>query len=423
MNILLVGSGGREHVLAWKIAQSPLCDRLYAAPGNAGIAQHAELVDIDADDVAVLLKFVKREPIDLVLVGPEAPLVGGLVDACRTAGVKVFGPTKAAAQLEGSKAFAKDVMRKHGVPTGEYGTFDHAEAAKDYVRSLKPPIVVKADGLAAGKGVIICQSRDEAHRWIDAMIIDGRFGSAGSRVVIDEFLSGEEASILAFTDGRTIATMPTSQDHKRAFDFDKGPNTGGMGAYSPAPVVSEPIYDNIEHDILIQTVHAMNVEGKPYRGVLYAGLMIENDDPRVLEFNVRFGDPEAQPVLMRLQSDLLPVLLSTIDGTLDEQEIEWDDRPAVCVVMASGGYPTDYNKGYAIEGIEDAEALGDVKVFHAGTAEADGQLVTAGGRVLGVTAMGDDLPAAIARAYEAVDKIHFQDAHYRRDIGARALDR
>ncbi len=422
MDILLVGSGGREHALAWKIAQSPLCDKLYAAPGNAGIAQHAELVDIEADDIALLLRFVKRAGIDFVVVGPEAPLVGGLVDECRTAGVKAFGPDKAAAQLEGSKAFAKDIMRKHSVPTGGYQAFDRAEAAKGYVSDMQPPIVVKADGLAAGKGVVICNSHQEAGEWIDTMIIEGRFGSAGSRVVIEEFLPGEEASILAFTDGKTIATMPTSQDHKRAYDFDKGPNTGGMGAYSPAPVVSDTIYDQIEHDILIQTVHAMNIEGKPYRGVLYAGLMIEDDAPRVLEYNVRFGDPEAQPVLMRMRSDLLPVLLSTVDENLDEQEIEWDDRPAVCVVMASGGYPNSYKKGYPIEGIDEAEALGDVKVFHAGTAEADGQTVTNGGRVLGVTAMGDDLTAAIERAYEAVEKIHFQDAHYRRDIGAKALD-
>ncbi len=422
MDILLVGSGGREHALAWKIAQSPLCDKLYAAPGNAGIGQHAELIDIEADDIALLLRFVKRAGIDFVVVGPEAPLVGGLVDECRSAGVKAFGPDKAAAQLEGSKAFAKDIMRKHNVPTGGYQAFDRAEAAKDYVSVMKPPIVVKADGLAAGKGVVICNSREEAGEWIDTMIIEGRFGSAGSRVVIEEFLPGEEASILAFTDGKTIATMPTSQDHKRARDFDKGPNTGGMGAYSPAPVVSDSIYDLVEHDILIQTVHAMNIEGKPYRGVLYAGLMIEDDAPRVLEYNVRFGDPEAQPVLMRLRSDLLPILLSTVDETLDEQEIEWDDRPAVCVVMASGGYPSSYKKGYPIEGIDEAEALGDVKVFHAGTAEAGGQTVTNGGRVLGVTAMGDDLTAAIERAYEAVGRIHFQDAHYRRDIGAKALD-
>ncbi len=423
MKILLVGSGGREHALAWKISQSPLCDTLYGAPGNAGIAQHAELVDIAADDVAVLLRFAKREQIDLVLVGPEAPLVAGLVDACAGAGIKAFGPSRAAAQLEGSKAFAKDILHRHAIPTGGYQAFDRAEAAKDYVASLRPPIVVKADGLAAGKGVIICKSKKEADEWIDAMIIEGRFGTAGSKLIVEEFLTGEEASIMAFTDGKTIATMPSSQDHKRALDNDDGPNTGGMGAYSPAPVVTSEVYDKIERDILIPTVHAMNVEDKPYRGVLYAGLMIEADNPRVLEFNVRFGDPETQPILIRLKSDLVPLILSTIDGTLDQAEIEWDERPAVCVVMASGGYPDKYQKGFPITGIDEAEALGDVKVFHAGTIERDGRLVTNGGRVLGVTAVGADLPAAITRAYEAVDRISFQDAHYRNDIAARALNR
>jgi phosphoribosylamine--glycine ligase len=423
MKVLLVGSGGREHALAWKIAQSPLCTELIAAPGNAGIAQHARRVDIDADDVAVLLQFARREQVDLVVVGPEAPLVGGLVDRCTQAGIRAFGPSRAAAQLEGSKSFAKELLHKHGIPTGRFQTFDHAEAAHDYVGSLEPPIVVKADGLAAGKGVVICQTREEADRWINAMIIDGRFGSAGSKLVIEEYLTGEEASILAFTDGKTLATMPSSQDHKRAYDRDEGPNTGGMGAYSPAPVVTEEVYEKVERDILIPTVHAMNVEDKPYRGVLYAGLMIDGDDPRVLEYNVRFGDPETQPILLRLQSDLLPVILGTIDDTLDEQALEWDPRPAVCVVMASGGYPESYEKGFPITGIDEAEALGDVKVFHAGTREDDGSVMTNGGRVLGVTALGDDLPGAIRRAYEAVDKIHFENAHYRTDIGAKALRR
>jgi len=423
MKVLLVGSGGREHALAWKIAQSPLCDALYAAPGNAGIAEHAKLVDIGSDDVAVLLQFAKREAVDLVVVGPEAPLVGGLVDLCGKAGIKAFGPSRAAAQLEGSKAFAKEILRKHAIPTGGYQAFDYAEGARGYAASLKPPIVIKADGLAAGKGVIICQTYDEANEWINAMLIEGRFGGAGSRVVIEEFLTGEEASILAFTDGQTIVPMPSSQDHKRALDNDQGPNTGGMGAYSPAPVVTDEVYDHIERDVLIQTVHAMNVEDKPYRGVLYAGLMIESGDPKVLEFNVRFGDPETQPILMRLQSDLLPILLSTIDGTLDQQEIVWDERPSVCVVMASGGYPGSYKKGFPISGIAEAEELGDVKVFHAGTADRDGVPVTNGGRVLGVTALGDDLPAAIDRAYAAVDCISFEGAHFRRDIAARALKR
>ena len=423
MKILLVGSGGREHALAWKISQSPLCDKLYCAPGNGGIERHAELVDIDADDEAVLLKFTREKKIDLVVVGPEAPLVGGLVDLCAYAGIKAFGPSRAAAQLEGSKAFAKEIMHKHGIPTGGYEVFDRAEGAMEYAATLSPPIVVKADGLAAGKGVIICQTTDEADEWIEAMLMEGRFGKAGGRVVIEEFLQGEEASILAFTDGRTIATMPTSQDHKRVFDDDEGPNTGGMGAYSPAPVVTGEVYDKIERDVLIPTVHAMNVEDKPYRGVLYAGLMIEGNDPRVLEYNVRFGDPETQPILFRLKSDIVPILLSTIDGTLDQMEIEWDERPAVCVVIASGGYPGSYDKGFPITGIKEAEALGDVKVFHAGTTYRDGTLVTNGGRVLGVTAMGRDLPAAVERVYEAVSRISFEGMHCRKDIAARALNR
>jgi phosphoribosylamine---glycine ligase len=423
MKILLVGSGGREHALAWKIAQSPLCSQLYCAPGNAGIAQHATLVDIAADDVAVLLQFAKREEIDLVVVGPEAALVSGLVDACTHAGIRAFGPSRAAAQLEGSKAFAKEILHKHAIATARYQSFTYAEAAREYVRSANLPLVIKADGLAAGKGVVICKTLEEANQSIDAMLIEGRFGSAGSKLVVEEFLRGEEASMLSFTDGRTIATMPSAQDHKRVGDNDTGPNTGGMGAYSPAPVVTPAVYERIERDIIIPTVHAMNVEEKPYRGVLYTGVMIEGDEPRVLEYNVRFGDPETQPILMRLTSDLVPIILATIDSTLDQVEIEWDPRPSVCVVMASGGYPGSYKKGYPITGIEDAESVEGVKVFHAGTAMADGQLVTSGGRVLGVTAVAEDLPEAIDKAYDAVGKIHFQDAHYRKDIAARALRR
>jgi phosphoribosylamine---glycine ligase len=423
MKILLVGSGGREHTLAWKIAQSPLCEKLYCAPGNAGIAQHAELVDIAADDCSVLLQFAKREEIDLVVVGPEAALVAGLVDMCAAAGIKAFGPSRAAAQLEGSKAFAKEVLHKHGIATARYQAFTYAEAAKEYARSLNLPIVIKADGLAAGKGVIICKTIGEADESIEAMLLEGRFGSAGSKLIVEEFLRGEEASMLSFTDGRTIATMPSSQDHKRAYDNDQGPNTGGMGAYSPAPVVTPAVYNRIERDIIIPSVHAMNVEEKPYKGVLYTGVMIEGDDPKVLEYNVRFGDPETQPILIRLKSDLVPIILATIDGTLDDVEIEWDSRPSVCVVMASGGYPGPYKKGYPITGIEDAESVDDVKVFHAGTTMSSGQLVTNGGRVLGVTAVADDLPSAIDKAYEAVGKITFQDVHYRKDIAAKALKR
>ncbi len=423
MNILLVGSGGREHALAWKIAQSPMCDKFYCAPGNAGIAKHATLVDIAADDVKVLVQFAKRNDIELVVIGPEAALVDGLVDSCAHANIKAFGPTRLAAQLEGSKAFAKEVLHRHAIPSGGYETFSYVEAASDYIATLTPPIVVKADGLAAGKGVIICESKDEANEWVEAMLIGGRFGKAGSTVIIEEFLKGEEASILAFTDGNTIAIMPTSQDHKRAFDNDEGPNTGGMGAYSPAPVVTGPVYDKIERDIIIPTVHAMNVEDKPYCGVLYAGVMINDNDPKLLEYNVRFGDPETQPILMRLKSDIVPIMLATIDGNLDEVEIEWDDRPTVCVVMASGGYPGPYKKGVPITGIKEAEQLEGVRVFHAGTAMENGKLVTNGGRVLGVTTIGDELTDAIDLAYEAVARISFESAHYRKDIAAKALRR
>ena len=423
MRILLVGSGGREHALAWKLSQSPLCTKLYCAPGNAGIAEFAELVDIASDDAAVLLKFAKREQIELVIIGPEAPLVAGLVDMCTNAGIKAFGPSQQAAQLEGSKAFAKQLLHRHGIPTANYQMFDYAEAACEYAAEMKPPIVVKADGLASGKGVIICQSYDEACEWINAMIIESRFGSAGSRVIVEEFLHGEEASILAFTDGKSIAIMPSAQDHKRAFDGDQGPNTGGMGAYSPAPVVTEHVYERIERDIIIPTVHAMNVEEKPYRGVLYTGLMIEGDDPRVLEYNVRFGDPETQPLLMRLKSDILQIILAIIDGSLEQLGIQWDMRPTVCVVMAAEGYPGTYKKGAEITGIDAAESLGDVKVFHSGTARRGGKLVTNGGRVLGVTAIADTLESAVDKAYQAAARIHFDGAHYRKDIAARALRR
>ena len=423
MRILLVGSGGREHALAWKIAQSPLCTKLYCAPGNAGIADYAELVDIASDDEAVLLRFAKREQIDLVVIGPEAPLVKGLVDMCTNAGIKAFGPSHAAAQLEGSKAFAKEMLHRHGIPTAHYQVFNYAEAAREYAAEVKPPIVIKADGLAAGKGVIICQTYEEACEWINAMIIESRFGTAGSRLIVEEFLHGEEASMLAFTDGRNIAIMPSAQDHKRSLDGDQGPNTGGMGAYSPAPIVTEHVYDRIERDIIIPTVHAMNVEERPYRGVLYTGLMIDGDDARVLEYNVRFGDPETQPLLMRLKSDILPIILGTIDGSLDQVEIEWDTRPTVCVVMAAEGYPGTYKKGTEITGIEAAESLGDVKVFHGGTARRDGKLVTNGGRVLGVTAIADTIEAAVDKAYQATARIHFEGAHYRKDIAARALNR
>ncbi len=423
MKVLIVGSGGREHALAWKIAQSPELDELICAPGNPGMAEIADCVEASVDDIEGLVALAKDRGVDLVVVGPEDPLVNGLADAAREAGMLVFGPSARAAQIEGSKVFCKQLLDKYSIPTASFRVFNSLDAAQAHVETTPPPLVVKADGLAKGKGVIVCQTQEEALDALDQIMRLRAFGEAGERVVIEECLVGEEASILAFTDGRAIATMETSQDHKRAYDGDEGPNTGGMGAYSPAPVVTPDLSLKIEREILVPTVHALNREGRPYKGVLYAGLMITDDGPQVLEFNARFGDPETQPLLARMTSDLLPVLRLTAEGRLDEAVIEWDPRPAVCVVMASGGYPGSYEKGKVIEGLEDVKQMEDVVVFHAGTAERDGRIVTNGGRVLGVTALGDDIRSAQARAYEAVRKIHFEGAHYRRDIAARAIAR
>jgi len=423
MKILIVGSGGREHALAWKIAQSSLADRIYCAPGNAGIAQIAECVDIEATDVDKLLRFAKAEGIGLTIPGTEECLSAGLTDRFEKAGLKVSGPTKAAAELESSKVFAKRLMRKHGIPTAEFRIFVEHRRAREYATELGPPMVVKADGLAKGKGVIVCESTDEALEAIDRIMVKREFGDAGKTVIVEECLVGEEVSILALTDGRAIVPLPTSQDHKAIYDGDKGPNTGGMGAYSPAPVVTDELAARIEREILIPTVHAMRVERKPFKGVLYAGLMITKRGPQVLEYNVRFGDPEAQPLLMRMNGDLVPTLLGVAEGKLESSSVDWDKRAAVCVVMASGGYPGSYEKGKEITGLEKASEMDAVMVFHAGTAADNGKFVTNGGRVLGVTALGADVKSAIARAYEAVGTIHFEGAHYRKDIGAKALDK
>lgn len=423
MRVLVVGGGGREHALVWKIAQSPQVDTLYAAPGNAGISEHAECLDIGAEDIDGLLEFARSQGIDLTVVGPEVPLVAGVVDRFREAGLRIFGPDKEVARLEGSKVFAKRLMREARVPTAEFHVFDEPATAHQYLDSQDAPIVVKADGLAAGKGVLVCRSIDEAHQAVDAIMVDRRFGEAGREVVVEECLVGEEASIVALTDGKTIYPLPSSQDHKPIYDGDGGPNTGGMGAYSPAPVVTPEMEEHITREILVPVVHALRVRGIRYRGVIYAGLMMTPGGPKVLEFNVRFGDPETQPILVRLKSDLVPALEAVVDGRLQETSLEWDDRPAVCVVMASGGYPGSYEKGKPITGLEDAAGMTDVAVFHAGTASADGRLVTNGGRVLGVTALGETVAEAKARAYDAVKKIQFDGAYYRTDIADRAIRR
>jgi len=423
MNVLVVGSGGREHALVWKIAQSPLVKKVYCAPGNAGIARHAECVNIGPTEIARLRKLAIDKGIDLTVVGPEAPLCEGIVDFFTAKGLSIFGPTQRAARLEGSKVFAKQLMERHGIPTARFRVFNGVELARDYIDRVGAPVVVKADGLAAGKGVIVCKTVQEARAAVNKIMIDRAFGDSGDQIVIEDCLSGEEASVLAFTDGKNIALMPSAQDHKAVYDGDEGPNTGGMGAYSPAPVITPELERTIERDVIVQAVHAMNREERPYRGVLYAGLMITEEGPFVLEFNCRLGDPELQPLIMRLKSDLVPILQATIEGNLDEVEIEWDVRPALCVVMASGGYPGPYEKGFPIKGLEDVEEMDDVVVFHSGTALVDGQVVTAGGRVLGVTARGDTIADARERAYEAVRRISFEGAHYRTDIGKKALDR
>jgi len=423
MNILVIGNGGREHALAWKIAQSPRADRVFVAPGNAGTAADAENVPIAADDFAALIRFVRQNDVGLTVVGPEAPLVAGIVDAFEAQGLKVFGPSRAAAELEGSKVFCKDLLRSADVPSADYHTFDDPDEAINHLRQREDvPVVVKADGLAAGKGVIVCQRRDQAVAAVEKIAREKAFGSAGDRLVIEERLHGQEASVLAVTDGRTIVTMPPAQDHKPAYDGDTGPNTGGMGAYCPAPLVDEKMLGWIEEHVLVPTVHAMKRTRRPFKGTLYAGLMMTHQGPKVLEYNVRFGDPECQPLLMRLKTDLVDLLEATADGRLEQLDaLDWDPRPAVCVVMASEGYPGSYTKGHPIRGLDEAVKLPDVKVFHAGTKEQDGQVVTAGGRVLNVTALGPTIAEAKLNAYTAVKRIRWSGAWCRKDISDKAL--
>jgi len=423
MKVLIVGSGGREHALAWKVSQSSRVTKLYCAPGNAGIAKVAELVDVAAADLDGLARFARGERVDLTVVGPEVPLVGGIVDRFERDGLRVFGPSKRAAELEGSKVFAKNLMRKHGIPTGDYQVFEDLERAKTYIEDQGAPIVVKADGLAAGKGAVVCKTVEEAVAVAEQMLEKGAFGEAGRRIVVEECLVGEEASILAITDGTTIAPLASSQDHKAAYDGDKGPNTGGMGAYSPAPVVTDKLMEQVVKEVLVPTVHAMARADRPFKGVLYAGIMATSQGPKVLEYNVRMGDPETQPLLTRLDSDIVDLFEAVVDGTLDEQELKWKDRASVCVVMASGGYPGSYEKGKPISGLDEAAEVPETVVFHAGTAVKGGEVVTAGGRVLGVTALGEGIAQAIERAYEAVGRISWDGCQFRKDIGAKALAR
>lgn len=424
MNVLVVGNGGREHALAWKLSRSERVEKLYIAPGNAGCAEVGECVDIDPANLPNLVRWAKEHDIHFVVPGPEAVLVEGIVDAFQDAGIKAFGPNKAAAELEKSKVFAKNLMRRHGIPTADYAIFEQFDKACEYLDSREDgPIVVKADGLAAGKGAIVCKGKAEAVEALRRCMVDTEFGDAGARVVIEECLRGEELSVLALTDGKTIAPLASSQDHKAVFDGDTGPNTGGMGAYSPAPLMTPELLDTVVEKVLVPTVHAMNSEGRRFKGVLYAGLMITGGGARVLEYNVRFGDPETQPILMRLENDLLDVLEAVADGKLAEQELTWTDEPAVCVVMASGGYPGAYEKGKVITGLDAAGAEDDVVVFHAGTSCKGEDVVTSGGRVLGVTALGKDLQGAIDKAYAAVEKIDFEGAQNRTDIGRKGVAR
>ncbi|MCP4338886.1 MAG: phosphoribosylamine--glycine ligase [Desulfobulbaceae bacterium] len=423
MKILVVGSGGREHALVWKIKQSKKAEKIYCAPGNAGISRMADCVDISVTDVKKLLKFAKKEKIDLTVVGPESSLVAGIVDTFEKNGLRIFGPTKKAAELEGSKVFSKEFLEKYNIPTAAFKVFKDSNKAKKYIDSHGAPIVVKADGLAAGKGVIVAKTIEEAKQAVDLIMADKAFGKAGDTIIVESCLTGEEASFIAFTDGKTVLPLPTSQDHKAVFEKDEGPNTGGMGAYSPAPVVTDEIADFVMNRVMLPTIKGLEAEGRPYKGMLYAGLMIDGDKINVLEFNCRFGDPEAQPLLMRLKSDIIDIFEAAIDGKLDRVEMKIDPRPTVCVVMSSGGYPGPYDNGKVIKGLTKASECRGVEVFHAGTVRKQGRVVTNGGRVLGITAVGNTLKEAIARAYSGVDEIKWTDCYCRRDIGEKALRR
>ncbi|MFW6036057.1 MAG: phosphoribosylamine--glycine ligase [Halothermotrichaceae bacterium] len=423
MKVLVVGSGGREHVLTWKLTQSNKVDKVYTAPGNAGTEKIAENVNIDIMDLEGLIRFVKNEKIDMTFVGPEAPLVTGIVDRFKKEGLKVFGPTQDAAQLEGSKVFSKRLMKDYNIPTAEYEVFTEPQKAVTYIKEQGAPIVVKAEGLAAGKGVIVAESVEEAVEAVESILVNEKFGQAGERIVVEEYLDGEEATVLAFVDGNSIIPMLPSQDHKPAYDNDKGPNTGGMGAYAPAPIITDELMDSVYKNILHPTVKALKQEGISYKGVLYCGLMIKNGEAKVLEYNVRFGDPEAQVVLPLLKTDLIDIAEAVISGNLDDIEINWYNKKALCVIMASGGYPVNYKKGKKITGIDKVNNDKDMIVFQAGTAVRDSNLVTNGGRVLAVTALDDDYKSTIEKAYNGVAKINFADAHYRTDIGRKALDK
>jgi phosphoribosylamine--glycine ligase len=429
LNVLVLGKGGREHALAWKLAQSPRVAKVFVAPGNAGTAAEPKMANVPIEPTPIefdqLVRFAKKEDIGLTIVGPEDPLANGIVDHFQAHGLRVFGPSKSAARLEASKAFSKAVMRNADVPTAEFKVFDHPEPAKYYIQTRDYPLVVKADGLAAGKGVIVCSTPEEALAAVDRIMIREEFGrDVGRQIVVEKRLEGQELSLFALIGGRNIIPLPPTQDHKAVFDGDQGPNTGGMGAYCPAPLATAEMLSDIEENVLVPTIHAMKRARCPFRGLLFTGLMATNQGPRVLEYNVRFGDPETQPLMMRLKSDLLELLLAVVDDSVsdfDESRIEWDPRPAVCVVLASQGYPGSYPKGRLISGLEQAAKLADVKVFHAGTTLDGEHVLTDGGRVLGVTALGDTLADAKRRAYEAVEKIHFSGMHYRRDIADKAL--
>ena len=418
MRVLVIGSGGREHALAWKIAQSPLVNKVYCAPGNAGTANVAENIDIPPDNIDMLRQFATVTGIGLTIVGPEQPLVNGIVDSFEESGLRVFGPSQKAAEIEGSKVFCKDLMKKYGIPSARYESFDSLEKVKLFTQKDEP-VVVKASGLAAGKGVILCSNSEEAKIAIKSIMQDKAFGNAGDQVVVEEFLTGQEVSLLAFTDGKTVLPLDSAQDHKAAFDGDKGPNTGGMGAYSPASVFTEELKQQVIDEIMLPTVRAMAKENRYYRGILYAGLMLTESGPKVLEFNARFGDPETQPIMMRVKSDIVPIFEACIDGTLSTQILEWKREPTVCVVMAAKGYPGSYQKGKEIRGLN-LEENQQAVVFHAGTQLTNGKVLTNGGRVLGVTALGSDINQAIEKAYSIVGKIKWDGIHYRKDIGNKA---
>lgn len=421
MKVLVVGGGGREHALCWKISKSPIVKALFCAPGNVGISKHATSVDIKVTDIESMVRFARAEEIDLTVVGPEIPLSLGIVDRFQEENLNIFGPNKAAAEIESSKVYSKNLMKKYDIPTAFFSTFYDYGDAVNWVKEVKPPLVIKADGLAAGKGVIICHTEDESIDALDGIMRSKIFGDSGNRVVIEEFLQGEEVSFIAFTDGENVLPLASSQDHKALLDGDKGPNTGGMGAYSPAPIVTSELHGAIMNQVMIPTVRALKEEGRVYKGILYAGLMIEGTDIKVLEFNCRFGDPEAQPLLMRMRSDIVPIMRAISRGGVAEGEIQWYDQASVCVVMASKGYPGDYKKGFQIDRIDDVNDMDGVIVFHSGTSRDGSNIVANGGRVLGVTALGDNIPDAISTAYNAVNHIDCESLYFRTDIGKKAL--